>query len=79
MLPSQLGSIYIFIMVLKLTLLDLFSNNGRIVYINYDNVNYFLPTEYDNNTIIYFKDGSKIYVKESSEDINKILLTHNKI
>lgn len=67
-------------MVLKLTLLDLFDiNKSQIVYINYDNVNYFHPTKYDNNTVIYFKDGSKLAIKESSEDINKILLTHNKI
>ena len=62
-------------MVLKLTLFDLFdSESGKTIFVNYDNVNYFHSTKYDNNTFIYFKDGTKIVVKESSEDINKMLL-----
>lgn len=62
-------------MILRLTWFDIFNiEKDKVVYINYDNVNYFHSTDFDNNTTLYFKDGSKIVVRESSEDINKILL-----
>lgn len=67
-------------MVLRLTWFDIFNiEKDKIVYINYDNVNYFHPTDFDNHTMLCFKDGSKLTVRESSEEINKILLAYNKI